>query len=355
LRKYRQVSVERPLDGPGTEVYIYGIDREKKLLSLDRLAEYLAGEFEGDLIEGKLKLELLQDGKRVTVTRDRLIFGTPIVTARRIPSTWGDILVSIYYGGKAGVALTRRGITIVNNLSTLPDVDGEIWRSGKISGSIKFDSLNVSTDKKNPIRNEAFKFLVEKIQGLEPEITEWIKKMEESEKEKAREQLYKYLASRIDEVLRDLRFDRMKALMEAARDAETEQGVGLPEGVGTAFAQNDSSPHKKTGKPPATPGNVTKSLRSAYGINWVEESDLEHPKSRSRFEPKFGTIYVNKAHPDFTRKVIKAGTDQEKLDYYYKLTIREVVLHQFEGAPSADLLDKLLDIEFAMEKGPPSL
>src|SRR5207245_10039691 len=110
-----------------------------------------------DLVEGKFTLRLTQEGKVINVTRDRLIFGTPIITARRIPTEWGNILVNLYYGGKVGVALTRRGITIVNNIASMPDQEGERWKSGKVSGSVKFDSLNVSTDKKNPIRDILFK------------------------------------------------------------------------------------------------------------------------------------------------------------------------------------------------------
>jgi hypothetical protein len=356
LKKYRQVAVEKPFEAPGTEVYIYGIDHEKRLLNIERLAEYLAGEFEGDLVEGKFRLRLTQEGKVINVTRDRLIFGTPIITARRIPTEWGNILVNLYYGGKVGVALTRRGITVVNNIASLPDIEGEVWKSGKVSGSVKFDSLNVSTDKKNPIRDILFKTLIEKIQQIEPEVVEWIRKIEEDEREKARERLHKYLAERLDEVLKDLNFDRVKTLIAAGKSrSELETEASDVSGTGVALAHGDGTANQRTGKPPASIGDTRKSLRSAYGINWVEESDLQHPKSRSRFDPRFGTIFVNKAHPDFTRRVVKASSEQEKLDYYYKLTIKEVVLHQFDGAPSTDVLDRLLDVEFAMEKAPPAL
>jgi virulence-associated protein VapD len=55
--------------------------------------------------------------------------------------------------------------------------------------------------------------------------------------------------------------------------------------------------------------------------------------ARSRFDPKFGTVYINKVHPDYSRKVLKAKTELEQLDYYYKLAIKEIVLHQYDGAP----------------------
>jgi len=48
--------------------------------------------------------------------------------------------------------------------------------------------------------------------------------------------------------------------------------------------------------------------------------------ARSRFDPKFGTVYINKVHPDYSRKVLKAKTELEQLDYYYKLAIKEIVL-----------------------------
>lgn len=353
LKKYRQISVERPLEQSGTEVYIYGIEKERKLLNAERLAEYLADEFEDGLLEGKFKLEIQQDSRRIPVTRERLMVGTPIIIDRRISTEWGDIIASIYYGGKGGVALTRRGITIVNNLAGLPDLEGEVWRSGKVSGAIRFDSINVSTDKKNPIRDDVFKGLVARVQELEPEITDWIRKLEESEKEKSKERLYKYLASRLDEVLRELNFDRIKALMEAGKKAGREMEAEI--GKGVAFTGGENKAEKKVGRPPTSKGDVKRLLRSAYGINWMEESDLEHPKSRSRFDHKFGTIYVNKAHPDFVKKVLNAKNDFEELDYYYKITAKELVLHQFDGAPAPDVVEKLLDIQFAMEKSPPAL
>ncbi len=92
-----------------------------------------------------------------------------------------------------------------------------------------------------------------------------------------------------------------------------------------------------------------------YGINFQEEAFLENPKQRSRFDPKFGTVYINKVHPDFTKKVQKSKSEFEVLDYYYKLTVKEVVLHQFEGAPPSDVLERALDLQLAMEKSPPSL
>jgi len=92
-----------------------------------------------------------------------------------------------------------------------------------------------------------------------------------------------------------------------------------------------------------------------YGINFQEEAFLENPKQRSRFDPKFGTVYINKVHSDFTKKVQKSKSEFEVLDYYYKLTVKEVVLHQFEGAPPSDVLERALDLQLAMEKSPPSL
>jgi hypothetical protein len=353
LKIYKQIDVERPLDEPGTELYVYGIDRNKKLLDAERLAEYLAEEFEEDLIEGKFKLEIQQDGRKIAVTRERMIAGTPIISGRKLGTEWGEILVTINYGGRGGVALTRRGITVINNIADFPDIENDVWKSGKIGGSIKFDMINVSTDKKTPIRDERFNALIATVKTLEPEITGAIRKLEQEETEKSKERLLKYLASRLDEVLKGLHFDRIRALMEARKKAELEAEVGAAKGA--AFGGDDISSGEKEGKPPISKGTRKKSLRSIYGISWIEESDLEHPKSRSRFDAKFGTVYINRVHPDFTKKVLKARNDFEKLDYYYKLTIKEIVLHQYEGAPPADVLEKLLDLQLAMEKSPPAL
>jgi hypothetical protein len=211
----------------------------------------------------------------------------------------------------------------------------------------------VSTDKKNPIRDERFSALIGVVKNLEPEIAEAIKKLEQEETEKSRERLLKYLASRLDEVLKGLHFDRIKALMERSKKIELETQVNAEKGV--TFGQDDGSSKEKEGKPPISKRTHKKSLKSVYGINWIEESDLEHPKSRSRFDSKFGTVYVNRVHPDFTRRVLKARNDFEKLDYYYKLTIKEIVLHQYDGAPPVDVLERLLDLQLAMEKSPPAL
>ena len=352
LKTYKQIEVERPLDEPGTEVYVYGIDRNKKLLDAERLAEFLAEEFEEGLMESKFKLEIQQNGRKIAVTRDNIIAGTPIISGRKIPTKWGEILVTINYGGRGGVALTRRGITVINNIAGFPDIENDVWKSGKVGGSFKFDSINVSTDKKTPIRDEIFGALIVAVKALEPEITEAIKNLEQEETEKSRERLLRYLASRLDEVLKGLHFDRIKALMEAGKKAELEAEVGAAKG---ATFDGEGVSKKKEGKPPVSKGIHRKSLKSVYGINWVEESDLEHPKSRSRFDAKFGTVYINRVHPDFTRKVLKAKNDFERLDYFYKLTIKEIVLHQYDGAAPADVLEKLLDVQLAMEKSPPSL
>ena len=353
LKQYKQIDVERPLDDSGTEVYIYGVDKDKKLLEAVRLAEYLAEEFEQDLVDGKFKLEIQQGSLRIPVTRDRIVAGTPIIGARKIATEWGDITVNINFGGKGGVALTRHGITITNNISNLPDFEGDVWKTGKIGGFIRFDSINVSTDKKSPIRDERFKILITKISELEPELVEAIKKLESDEATQSRERLLRYLASRLDEVLKDLQFDRIRAMMEANKRGELE--APAEEGQGASFGGEGDTVKKRTGKPPVTPGGRKKSLRSAYGINWEFERDVEHPKSRSSFDPKFGTIKINEIHPDYDRKVRKSKSDLEKLDYFYKLAIKEIVLHQYDGAPPSEVLEKLLDLQIAMEKSPPSL
>src|SRR5207245_4930886 len=100
---------------------------------------------------------------------------------RTIPGSFGETVVNIYYGGKGGVALTRRGSTIASTISIIPDIEGEVWRSGKISGTIRCDFLNVSTDKKSPIRDERFRILLDLLRQLEPEIVDWVKKLEEME------------------------------------------------------------------------------------------------------------------------------------------------------------------------------
>ncbi len=348
LKRYREIPVERPLDEAGTEVYIYGIDREKKLLNADRLAEYLSEEFEGDLLEGKFKLEVHQDARKIQVTRERISMGTPIIDARKISTPLGDIIIRIHYGGKGGVALTRRGSTVVNNIANLPDIESDIWRSGKISGSISFDSLNVSADKKSPVRDEHFTTLLAKVKEIEPEIEKWLKEMDETESKKSKERLYRYLASR-----KQLNFDRVKGLMEAGKKAE--QMVEAQEAAGAGFSTDSGLSHKRVGKPPFSSGHKKRSVRSMYGISFLEEPDLEHPKRRSHFDSKFGTMYINKLHPDFVKKVQKSKNEFEMLDYYYKCTVKEVVLHQFEGAPPSDVLERLLDLQLALEKAPPSL
>jgi hypothetical protein len=353
LRQYKQIEVERPLDEPGTEVYIYGIDKDRKLLDAERLADFLGDQFAQDLIDGKFKLEIQQDSRKIPVTRERVIAGTPIISDRKIATEWGDIVVSIYYGNKGGLILSRRGITVTNNIAALPDIEGEVWNSGKISGSIRFDSMNVSPDKKTPIRDEQFRILIAKIKELEPELEAAIKQLEENEAEKSRERLLNYLASRLDAALKDLHFDRIRALMEATKKADLEAPATVTKGA--AFGGEGDSMKRRTGKPPITSGSRKKSLRSAYGINWEEVFDNEHPKSRSRFDPKFGTIYVNKLHHDWTRRVLKARNDFEVIDYYYKLAVKEIVLHQYDGAPTPEVLEKLIDLQLAMEKNPPSL
>src|SRR6266540_1495247 len=276
LKRYKEIPVERPLDEQGTEVYIYGIDREKKLLNAERLVEYLSEEFESDLLEGKFKLEVRQDDRKIPVTRERMATGTAIVNDRTISTPFGNCVVRIYYGGKGGVALTRRGSTVVNNIASLPDIENDLWRSGKISGSIRFDSLSVSADKKSPIRDDNFRALLAKIRELEPEIEKWVREMEETESQKSKERLYKYLASRIDEVLKQLNFDRVRGLMEAGKKAERE--VEAQEGKGAGFSRESGSSHRRAGKPPVSSGNRKRSVRSMYGINFQEEPFLEHPK-----------------------------------------------------------------------------
>jgi hypothetical protein len=352
LKEWREMLIERPLEEAGTEVYIYGIDKSKKLLDAERLVDYLGDAFANHLIEGKFKLEIQQDGKKIPVTHERLMSGTPIID-RTIATPNGDIVAKIFYGGKGGVTLSRRGITVERNIASLPEIESEVWKSGKINGSIGFDAMNVSTDKRNPVRDDLFRILMENIRKLEPEILESLKNIEEKEREESSERLYRYLASRFDEVLKTLHLDRIKTLMETRRRAEQEALGEL--GQGSVFGSEGKHSERRSGKPPLSRGDHKKRARTGYGINWQEESDLENPKSRSRFDSTLGVIYINKVHPDYMKRYVKAKNDLEKLDYIYKLGLKEIVLHHYDDARplGRELFETLIDLQFAMEKNPP--
>jgi len=68
LKRYRQIDLEEAFDAAGTEIFIFGIDKNQQLLDAEHLAQYLAVEFEQDLLQSKFKLEVRQDSKRIPVS-----------------------------------------------------------------------------------------------------------------------------------------------------------------------------------------------------------------------------------------------------------------------------------------------
>jgi hypothetical protein len=77
-------------------------------------------------------------------------------------------------------------------------------------------------------------------------------------------------------------------------------------------------------------------LESAPGQLW-----------RSRYDQKRNIIIVNAGHRDF---IYAVGQNARKLRYICRLFAKELILHNFIGMPSEQLLERLIELSLYTEE-----
>ncbi len=339
----------------GTEVIIKELDEIKYRTAIyskkrETIAKYIAREFFPRL--GNANIIVWKDGNSTEVTKNLLPRGEEIYKGK-CGTRYGAVEFEIYYGGyQSGVSLFRRGAQVIEDIAAeLEELsDSEVWKTPSLNGTIVFDNLDLTADKKAPIRNEKYGALIRCIKSAEETIKERLDEIRSRERRRRRNRALKELAKKLMDTLKKLESEPPTSLHGSTKGEEVEGDIA----EGFTTSRTGSKARRTTGKIPIKRGPKKLKALTGGGLMFDEE-DFGTPTPRSRFEPNLGVIMVNRRHPDFKKKVELSSEEEVAIDYFYKLAVKELTAHLLGDPHLSEDLEKMIDIQLSMEVSPPKL
>lgn len=340
-------SLSRP---HGTEVLIKDIHKgARRILTGAKIADYLKQKFRSDIRSGRVSIMVEDNGKIEDMTIEEYkgvpfpIINLP-VNGRRIKLNL--FIVDSAYEGERMVAVIRKGATVYENITQLPEFDCPPWNTGNVVGEIVFDECRVDAAKLGFDRSDSlFEEFVEKVSSVSEELSGMIE-----EEEKKRERVI------TEEMLRKMRRAFSKALEElphfTAFDVVRRRSSGKPAPEGDfgehiAEAKEEPEVEKKEKKRERARRKSRRSLTRGFPPPSFES----HPNNprRSWYDPKFMNIVINTAHPDYRRE---SASTKRSLNYVSSLYAKEFTVFNFgsRNLDSTELLEMMLELQLRVRE-----
>jgi len=217
-REKRKFTVEKskePLEKAGTEVTVKGLrEATKHVLSGQRLANYLAQELRGRLLDTGIQIEIddrLPGGGKIPVRPMRfsgeLLSGfTELVTrSGRVANLELYMNFAASSSEPAEVGLYRKGTRLVASVTELDDFQHEPWTLNILEGKIEYPFLSTSPGTRTGVlANEDFEELVLALKDIEPIISKRIKARQKELREERASQYMEFLKNAFRKVFKDL-------------------------------------------------------------------------------------------------------------------------------------------------------
>ncbi|MDF2958208.1 MAG: DNA mismatch repair ATPase MutL [Candidatus Alkanophagales archaeon MCA70_species_1] len=339
----------------GTAVYVFGIPTKSKLLSLDRVKEYLEKEFLLDVLRRGVNIRVKEVGRggerEETITKRSLQDSSYYIINETIPTGYGNVEVKIQYNGFLKSVSVYRAGGLIADISSLKDIElSECWEREEIGGFIIADFLDLTTDKRNIVRNEKYYEFAAKIKMIEKKLEEKLKELDTKRNEEEKRKIVKELSKKFIEKLEGLGWHLPGAKVKVQKGDEAGdvvEGIGH-KGVGT----HGKKSHKPTIRP-THKGQDRGSLGRGISIDFVKFPP-EEGYLRSKYDEQMNLILINTSHRDYIERYEK-GDGAQKVDYLYKLVAKEVTLYNYGEAGREEVLERLLDLQFSMETRPPKV
>ena len=343
----------------GTTVYIYrkNLTRKFKVLTPQKIKEYITREFLLDILKRKVRIRIRKVEERGmkedVIDCESVKSASYYLIDEKILTLFGDIEVKIQYGGfLEKVSIYRHGGLIKEDICLLKDVElSDCWRQKGVGGFITADFLDVTTDKRDFIRNEKYYEFIAKIKWVEKNLEEKLRELEEERDKERRKKLVKELSEKFMEKLSEM--EGWTSPNTTVRTLRGDKGGKDVAGIGHRGVGKRRT--KPTGKHTLSEGEGDKRGTSGRGISIdFRRFPPEEGFLRSKYDEKLGVILINELHEDYIKR-FKEGDDAQKIDYLYKLVAKELTLWNWEEAGKGEILEKLLDLQFSMEEKPPRI
>ena len=342
----------------GTMVRIHGKNLTRfKVLTLQKIKEYIGREFLVDILRRgvRIRIRKVEKGgeiKEETIDRTSIQSASYYLIDENIQTYFGNIEVKIHYKGPfEKVSIYRHGGLIKEDICLLKDVEfSDCWRQKEVGGFITADFLDVTTDKRDFIRNEKYYEFIAKIKSIEKKLEEKLRELEEKQDEEQRRKFVKELNEKFMRKLSEIGWnlpDTTVRTLKGDKIGKEVAGIGH-KGVGKKRT-------KPTGKKTISEGEGDKQGTSGKGISILfERFPPEEMFLRSKYNEQLGVILINESHNDYIKR-FKEGDDAQKIDYLYKLVAKELTLWNWKEEDKREILEKLLDLQFSMEEKPPRI
>lgn len=332
----------------GTDVYIYGIDKDSRILSKGRLSNYYKDKFRQYLSTDKFKL-YISDGTRRIKVMPALYKGEPFPIFER-KTDYGIVKFSLYvlppkWGKTAKVSAYRKGIQVTDNINQMDEFESDVWRVNRVQGEINADFCEITSGRSGFIRDQKFNSFVDAVKGIETDLKGCIREEDRKFGSKSDNEIYKQLNRVFNEVLSDLNdFEKFKVQVISATGDE---GKGKRTNVKTPIPSGKDARTKGNGKSVVTSGDEPIRTKLGTGFNWDAVPFDDYPEMRSRFDLNYRSILINTIHPDY--KEVMHSHD-EKMLYLLRLTAKEIALFNYREAKPEILLEKVVGLEIYAEK-----
>ena len=342
----------------GTMVRIHGknLTRKFKVLTLQKIKEYIGREFLLDILRGgvRIRIRKVEKGeiKEETIDCASIQSASYYLIDENIPTDFGNIEVKIQYKSfLEKVSIYRHGGLIKEDICLLKDVElSDCWRQREVGGFITADFLDVTTDKRDFIRNEKYYEFIAKIKLIEKKLEERLRELEEKRDEEQRRKFVEELNKKFMRKLSEMRWNFPNTIVRTLKGDKIGKEVA---GIGHKGVGKKRT--KPTGKKTISEGEGDKQGTSGKGISILfERFPPEEMFLRSKYNEQLGVILINESHDDYIKR-FKEGDDAQKIDYLYKLVAKELTLWNWEEVDKREILEKLLDLQFSMEEKPPRI
>jgi hypothetical protein len=283
-REKRAFTVDKakePLERAGTEVTIRRLhDTTKRLVGGRRLANYLARELRGRLLETGAEIDIDDEfpgGGKIPV-RPLPFSGESLSDLNEVRTQSGRLAnLDLYMNfaatasEPAEVGLYRKGTRIVSNLTVLDDFQHEPWTLNVLEGKIEYSFLSTSPGTRTGVSiDEPFQELVLALKEIEA-----------------------IIARRIKQRQKELRQERASEYSDFLKDAFKKVFKDLPDDYD--FFKGPKAPPPPTSGPLCKVEIVPSSVAIVCGSGW---RFIAEPMDENDYSVREGLIYAWKLSPE---------------------------------------------------------
>lgn len=352
----------------GTKVILEGISQQdlERYFTPAKIKKLVSETFSPLLRKGDLIARVGYSGKRYAPTpvdpiEHKGVLFIDDVFEVAYENEKGEIEVLLYVdpkGSNARVGHFNKGVRVGDGNSSVSsyDLDAGIWASGRISGEIDENFVELNSPRNAPIRDRRYNLFVERLAGLEERLGQEIRKNTGRNERKELVDFGKSVLRTLDAVYREV--GGISSGLVLGRKGDGRKNV-IPDKDGTnggltIMGGNGNGGPKNPGRDlvKEDPQGEERPVRGAarrisgrFEVDFVD-FDLHEENVRSQLDEVLGKIRINTGHGDYKNADISCIAEEESKRaqqiYIASLISKEVAYADYRKACQEGLIDPVL-------------